>query len=269
MSEQNAYILGTDPEELFRLGIQHQVWAEEAHIGWRNAGFTHGQTLLDLGCGPGFCTKELGFISGKEGKVIAVDRSENYIHVVDKIATQYGLNVETIISDFDDLNLPPDSIDGVYTRWVLGWTLRTDDVLQKIYNALKPGGRVVLQEYSNWMTHLTEPSLGHLNKAIKAAFDSFNGSGSDINIGRQLPGKLRQLGMNVINLRLIHKIAMPGDLTWQWPTSFYRVYFPRLVAMGYLTENEVQLALQDLEMLEANPTAFIACPTTIEVIAEK
>ena len=64
MKEQNAYILGTDKEELHRLGIQHQVWASEAQKGWTLAGFTAGQTLLDLGCGPGFCTKELAMITG-------------------------------------------------------------------------------------------------------------------------------------------------------------------------------------------------------------
>ena len=63
LAESKAYILGTDSEELFRLGVQHQVWAEEAQKGWRLANFSAGQTLLDLGCGPGYCTKELAFIS--------------------------------------------------------------------------------------------------------------------------------------------------------------------------------------------------------------
>ena len=46
MSENNAYILGTAPDELFRLGVQHQVWASEAQRGWENAGFTAGNTLV-------------------------------------------------------------------------------------------------------------------------------------------------------------------------------------------------------------------------------
>ena len=63
--EEGAYILGTDWQELHRLGVQHQIWAMEAHNGWLNAGFTAGHTLLDLGCGPGFCTTEMAFIAAR------------------------------------------------------------------------------------------------------------------------------------------------------------------------------------------------------------
>ena len=82
--EKNAYILGTDKDELYRLGLQHQVWASEAQRGWNLAQFSSGQTILDLGCGPGFCTKELAFITGPDGKTIGIDRSESYIEYLNK-----------------------------------------------------------------------------------------------------------------------------------------------------------------------------------------
>ncbi len=82
MSETNAYILGTDHQEFHRLGVQHQVWASEAQRGWSLANFNEGQTLLDLGSGPGFCAKELAYITGTSGKVIAVDKSPAFIEHV-------------------------------------------------------------------------------------------------------------------------------------------------------------------------------------------
>lgn len=75
MSEKE-YILGTtEKAELHRRGIQHQVWASETCAGWKLAGFGNGQTILDLGCGRGFCTRDLAYIVGEEGKVIGVDKS--------------------------------------------------------------------------------------------------------------------------------------------------------------------------------------------------
>ena len=43
------YVLGTEQAELYRLGLQHQVWSAEARRGWELGGFRAGHTLLDLG----------------------------------------------------------------------------------------------------------------------------------------------------------------------------------------------------------------------------
>ncbi len=269
MQEENAYILGTDTEELHRLGIQHQVWAEEAQRSWQLAKFRAGQTLLDLGSGPGFCTRELAYIVGQQGKVIGVDISESYIEQLKKIKNLYRLPIEPVLSDFNDLSLPHNSLDGMYCRWAIAWLPNPKDILQKVYDALKPGGKMVIHEYYDWSTHQIEPKKPGLNKAIAAALKSFKDSDGEIDIGRKLPGLLTEMGMKVTNLRLMSKLATPGDVTWQWPKTFYHSYYPRLVDMGYLSSEDVSEALKDLSELEHTPGATICCPMMIEVIVEK
>lgn len=269
MSESNAYILGTDQIELHRLGIQHQVWASEAHYGWNLAHFNAGQTLLDLGCGPGFCTKELGYIVGATGKVIGIDKSEGFIRHLDEIAKKEHLPVEAICTDFNDMLLAPNSLDGMYSRWALAWISNPKEVLEKIANALKPGGKMVIHEYYDWSTHQIEPKLPHLSKAIKAAYQSFSDMDSQLNIGRYLPQLLTEIGMQVSSIRPMQKMATVKDLTWQWPKSFYESFFPRLVETGYLKKEDVSLALEDLVTLEKSPGATICCPLMVEVVAEK
>jgi len=119
--EKGAYILGTEREELHRLGFQHQVWASEAREGWNFAQFGNGQTILDFGCGPGFCTRDLAYMVGEEGRVIGVDKSQIFIDFLDSTAKLHGLNIETICSDFDSMLLSDDSLDGIYDRWALAW----------------------------------------------------------------------------------------------------------------------------------------------------
>ncbi len=269
MKEQNAYILGTDTAELHRLGIQHQVWAEEAQHGWKLAKFRAGETLLDLGCGPGFCTKELAYIVGSEGKVIGVDRSAAYIEHLKQITQLHQLNIDSVLADFNELNLDEASLDGMYCRWALAWLPNPEEVLQNVYNALKPGGRMVIHEYYDWRTHQTEPSLDYLGKAIAAAYKSFEDSEGIINIGKQLPGILTSLGMKVTGIRTMSKLATPKSFVWQWPKTFYKGYFPKLNEMDYLTSEEVKNAFVDLETLENTPGATLCCPLMVEVIAEK
>lgn len=269
MSENNAYILGTAPDELFRLGVQHQVWASEAQRGWENAGFTAGNTLLDLGCGPGFCTKEMALIAGKTGKVIGVDKSKNYIDFVNHMSQTYSLPIDAIGADFNDLDLSPNSLDGAYCRWALAWISNPDEILQKVYNALKPGGRFVIHEYFDWMTHQTVPSLPGLTKCIKACFDSFENFDGRINVGREVAEIATKIGFNIVKTRPMAKMAQVNDLAWQWPKTFYQTYFSKLVEMGYLTEQEVSNGYNDLKDLEGRKDAVICCPLMIEIIIEK
>ena len=269
MSEEQAYILGTDQEELYRLGLQHQVWAEEAQVGWRLAGFGAGQTLLDLGCGPGYCTEELAFIAGNGGKVIGIDKSEKFIHHLHQLINLRGLNIEAIHADFDQMSLQDNSLDGMYCRWALAWLPNPVEILQKVYQALKPGGRMVIHEYYDWSTLQTEPDMPALMTGIRAALKSFKDSEGEIDIGRELPARLSQMGMKIINTRPMSKIATPGNVTWQWPKSFFYSYFPRLVPMNFLSETEVEAALSEMETLENTVGASICTPLMFEVIAEK
>lgn len=269
MQESKSYILGTDSKELFRLGIQHQVWAEEAHIGWRLAGFKAGQTILDLGCGPGYCATELAFITGQHGKVIGVDKSESYIKHLTNVAKLQNLPIEAIASDFETLQLDSESLDGMYCRWALAWPPQPERILRKIYQALKPGGKMVIHEYYDWSTLQTEPHKKALAKGIAMALKSFKDSDAEIDIGRYLPQILGELGMKVASFRPMAKIATPDSPVWTWPKTFFYSYFPRLIAQNYLTDEEVDNALKELEVLEKTDGASICTCLMVEIIAEK
>ena len=269
MEKERAYILGADDEELFRLGIQHQVWAEEAQQGWRLANFRAGQTLLDLGCGPGYCTKELAFIAGKEGKVIGIDKSADYIAFLNKVAAKYNLNIEGIHTNFDTMVLEPSSLDGMYCRWALAWIPNPEEILKKVVAALKPNGKMVLHEYYDWSTLQTEPKKEALAKGIAVALKSFKDTENEIDIGRHLPTILGEIGMKVTNFRPMMKIATVKNGVWQWPKTFFQSYFQRLVAQNYLTPEEVTEALLQLEELEKIDGATICTCLMVEIIAEK
>ena len=269
MSEQNTYILGTDQEELTRLKIQHMVWLSEAKRGWDLAGFKIGQTILDLGCGPGYCTTELAKIVGKTGKVIGVDRSEAFIKYLHHIRESTQLSIEPCLADFDTLSLDTESLDGMYCRWALAWVPNPKEILKKIKDALRPGGQMVIHEYYNFSTHQTKPERPALKKAIDAALKSFNDSDCEINVGSYIPQFVEALNMKVTHIRLMPKLARPGSMEWEWPKTWYHSYFPRLVTMGYLNTEDVKNAIRDLGSLEKLSYTTLSCPMMVEVIAEK
>jgi ubiquinone/menaquinone biosynthesis C-methylase UbiE len=267
--ERNAYILGTETAELHRLGLQHQVWASEAITGWELAGFTAGQTLLDLGCGPGFCSTELAYIAGINGKVLGVDKSQAYIDFLKQVTQQFSLNIEPQCTDFDTMQLQDNSLDGVYSRWAFAWISNPEDIIAKLHKALKKGGVIVTQEYFDWSTLQTEPHMPALAKGIAAALQSLRDQNGIIDIGRNLPIYFENAGFEIMSTRPMTKMATPKKFTWQWPKSFFNIYFPKLVEAGYLTSQEVTAALSEFDELETRPGATIFTPTMREVIARK
>ena len=269
MIEENEYILGTDEDELNRLELQHKVWLSEAKYGWDLAEFKSGQTILDLGCGPGYCAEELARIVGKMGRVIGVDKSNAFIAHLNQIQQSTKLSIEPYLADFNSLLLDDDSLDGMYCRWALAWVSNPKEILAKVRDALKPGGRMVIQEYYQVSTFKTNPERPALKKAINAALNSFNESEFKINMGGNLPEYLEALGMRINHLRLIPKLATPGSMTWKWPKTFFHNYFPRLVSMGYLDNQDMEDAIEDLQGLEMLSYATLCCPLVIEVVAER
>lgn len=268
-TESNAYILGTDREELHRLGLQHQVWAQVARESWTTAGFGRGHNILDLGSGPGFCSFPLAYMVGNEGKVIAIDKSKAYIDYIQNLNKSHQLNIDSRAIDFDDMQLDPHSLDGMYCRWALAWIQNPEEILSKVYKALKPGGRIVIHEYYDWSTFQMEPHKVDLQNAINNIFKSFSAPPSNINIGKKLPAIFKSIGLEIIYQRPLPKLASPKDLNWQWPYTFLHIYLPKLIDMGLMDESEVDRALNQLEELTNDPTSTIFCPVMVELIAQK
>src|ERR1041384_2392030 len=102
MSNENAYVLGTHDVEIDRLALQHRVWRPRALDAWRRAGFTQRQVLMDVGCGPGEATVDLAEITGPNGRVIAIDKSERFLHVLETRKQQRALpHIENYRRDLD------------------------------------------------------------------------------------------------------------------------------------------------------------------------
>ncbi len=269
MKDKEPYILGTDEEELKRLQTQHNVWRSEMVKGWSLAEFKLGDVILDLGSGPGYCTKELAGIVGPSGKVLGVDRSQSFISHLKREKDKTNLSIEPILSTFDDLELDSESLDGIYCRWALAWIPNPKEILNKLKHFLRPGGKMVIHEYYFWTSHRTQPEKPALKKAIGTALQSFKDSDSEIDVGKYLHGWFHELGMGIINNRLMPKLATPNTEVWEWPKTFYKSYFPRLIEMGLLTNEDVKLAFEDLKNLETLEYATLWCPLMIEVIAIK
>ena len=270
ITEETAYILGTEQEELQRLGFQHRVWAKATFALWERAGFSRSQRLLDVGCGPGFATIDLASIVGSEGAVLGVDKSERYIEYLCRQAKLGSFqNIEAYLTSFDNLNLPDGSLDGAYCRWVLCWVENPEDLIKRVTAALRPGAPFVVLDYFNWGMVSLVPDNRAFNPVKGASLEIWRNAGSDINIGSRLPKMFQKHGLQVESIEPLAHIARPGSMMWEWMSSFFQIWVPKLVKEGLLSLEEQQEFESSWEHHRADSVAFCVAPTMVEIIGRK
>jgi SAM-dependent methyltransferase len=267
MREENEYLLGTDDDELRRLGFQHQVWAREAATGWERGGFVPGSHILDIGCGPGYATLDLARLVGPEGRVVGLDVSPRFVSHLQARAAAMGLaNVSVEVQDVEKLALPAESFDGAYTRWVLTYLRRPEAAIAGAAKALRRGGRLVVQDYSHYIGIQLAPEDPAVHRVVEAIVRTWRDDGGDPNVGARIPRMMYDAGLEVESITPLARIARPGDALWLWPRTFFDNFLPQLVRSGYLAEEE-RLAF-DAVWAEraADPGAYLATPPMVEVV---
>ena len=258
------YLLGTHEVEVERLGLQHRVWRDEMLQGFAAAGFGPGQTILDVGSGPGHATADLAELVGPTGNVIAYERAP---HFVDALKARDLANVAVRPVDLMSDSLGEALADGAWTRWVLAFLPDPASAVAKIAAALKPGGTAVFHEYLDYEAWRLIPQPPAHRRYRDLVVKSWRESGGEPDAALELPRWLADAGMELIAIRPMVRIIAPDDPMWEWPASFIATNAYRLHALGYCSEDEAREFATLLD--DPAPSLRMLTPVVAEVIAVK
>lgn len=269
------YVLGTNAPELERLGFQHRLWSPAADALWRRAGIGPGQAVLDVGCGPGYASLDLAQIVGPTGRVVGVDESEPYIaHANDQAKQRRIPQARFYIADAAALatlrDLEPESFDIAFVRWVFCFVPDPEAVVGAIARTLKPGGKLLVQDYFRYETMCVAPRSEPFERVIAAIAKSWRDHAGDPDIMGRLPRLAADAALNIQHIdRIDPGPARPGTTMWNWPDTFWKVFLPRLQELGYITAEEKAAFLEAWHERCHNPAAYMHLPPMYEMIAAK
>jgi precorrin-6B methylase 2 len=107
-----------------------------------------GEIVADLGAGSGYFTFRMAPKVGETGKVLAIEIQEAMLSTLrTRAAALKAANVEVVQGSESDPRLPATGVDLVLVVDVYHELAYPFEVMTKVREALKPGGRVVFVEY--------------------------------------------------------------------------------------------------------------------------
>lgn len=267
MSEE--YILGSSAREIERLAYQNEVWFDATNDLWKKAEIGYGDSVVDLGCGPGFCTFPLSRLVGSSGHIFAVDSSDKFASILqDKIKANKTANISFHQNDANNLDLKDNSTDVVFSRWLFCFLDNPGRVLTEIKRILKPNGKLIIIDYFNYRAANIFPQKDALSELFKAYLQIVTDHKGSYNIGEILPELIIESGLQIESLTPICRIARPNTRIWKWVELFNEVSIPTLVEQGIWSEMQKADFETEWEKAKTNPATFFFAPPMIGIIAK-
>jgi len=136
-----------------------------------------GMSVLDVGCGPGRVTIPLAKAVGDDGSVTALDLQQKMLDRVRERARGEGLeNIAFIHGGVGSGLLPVETFDWAVLVTVLGEIPEREAALREIFEALKPGGLLLVGELLPDPHYQTKQAVRNAGEAAGFEFIDCTGS---------------------------------------------------------------------------------------------
>ncbi len=145
MGREISFVMGHQAAEwLNRPGRIQEEMPDEVVV---NMNLRPDEVVADVGAGSGYFSFRIAR-QVPQGKVMAIDIQPEMLQLIDERASREEVgNIELVLGQVDDPNLPPNSIDAALMVDAYHEFSHPFEMIDGLYRALRPGGRIFLLEY--------------------------------------------------------------------------------------------------------------------------
>ncbi|WP_299410591.1 class I SAM-dependent methyltransferase [Acaryochloris sp. IP29b_bin.148] len=157
-----------------------------------------GQHILDLGCGEGYCSRELRRRGAET--VLGIDLSQRMIEAAQQQEAQAPLGITYQVGCATDLHqYTQDRFDLVVAVFLFNYltVAQTQTCMAEIFKVLKPGGRFIFS--------IPHPAFPYMRQAKFPFYFEVEGDNYFSGRDRQCPGRIWKRDGTWLDVQLIHK----------------------------------------------------------------
>jgi 2-polyprenyl-3-methyl-5-hydroxy-6-metoxy-1,4-benzoquinol methylase len=213
-------------------------------------GIAQGWRCLEIGAGAGSIAKWLCRQVGESGRVIATDIETGFLQGFRR--PQLEVRVHDIATDELETNF----YDLIHVRHVLMHIHEREKALQKIADAIKPGGWAVIEE-SDFLTNQAASSNSTdaqflYHDVMQEIYRVYANNGMDLHFGAKVFHELRSVGMNPVYADGRMRIVPGGSREALFHQLTYRQLMPHVLDLGRIPSEQYENFL-----MLFNDTTFI------------
>lgn len=240
--------------EFLRMQADKTWTKERRNLAW--FGVRDGDSILELGCGPGWITEKLSE-AFPNSRITALDHNPVALDVGrSRVGPRTGDRIRWLTGKAEQTRLPDRSFDVVFARLVFYYLPDPLAAAAEARRVLKPGGLFVVTDSDDGLFGLAVPDLPELELLLARAGESKSRSGGDRRRGRQLRNILAKAGFDPIDVE-----AVASDSAELGAAKFFPLFDPeplrRLVLSGEITSAEAASLAEARERFLAHPDAYV------------
>jgi SAM-dependent methyltransferase len=212
----SSYIHGSNPEEQKRLSLLNELINERCV---QLLGLDGGEKIIDMGSGLGQFTLNMARKIGPMGKCLGIERDSHQLETANRnLAKQGEIHwVEFRQGDAENMPLKADewnSFDVGHARYVLEHLSKPETALRELVKAVRPGGRVVLEDddHVGLLLYPEPPGFSSLWMAYMRSYDRL---GNDPYIGRRLVSMMYESGLREMRNDVVFFGDCAGSATFK------------------------------------------------------